>query len=380
MMNNTNRISIYIHWPFCNVKCPYCDFNTYKEQKIDKTLWQNAYIKAIKYYSNLLGKRPVETIFFGGGTPSLIPLSVITNIIEEIDKSFSILTNSEISIEVNPCSTTNTKMIAWKNAGINRISIGIQSLRDKSLKFLGRLHSANDAINTIENAKKYFSNISLDMIYALPEQSIHQWEVELLEMISLKPNHCSLYQLTIKNNTPFSIAVKNKKFHMPEDNLSRDLYLITHEIMKNYFFNQYEVSNYSKINYQCRHNMTYWKCGDYLGIGPGAHGRYTISNSKKRYATLDASGLHEWFKITSDTGCGVLQLELLTPQEKNLEKIFMGMRINDGIPFKLINKKNSYLKQFLDNKLISLNKEQGLISATPKGMVILDYIIEKLIL
>ena len=268
-----NNIAIYIHWPFCKSKCPYCDFNSHVREKIDEKSWFDAYITEISFFADKIVGKNITSIFFGGGTPSLMNPKLVEKIILELEKIGKFVDNIEITLEANPTSIEAQKFQDFKTAGINRVSIGIQSFNEEGLKFLGRTHSKNEAIEALEIAGNIFSNYSFDLIYARPNQSIKNWENELLSALKLAKNHLSLYQLTIEKGTSFFNDYRDKKFTMPSDVLAASMYELTREITKAHGFVDYEISNYAKQGFESKHNLSYWNYDEYLGIGPGSHSR-----------------------------------------------------------------------------------------------------------
>ena len=269
----TNPISLYFHWPFCKSKCPYCDFNSHVTETVDHALWAKAYGREIEKFKNQISGKDITSIFFGGGTPSLMKPSTVSSIINEISRIASINRETEITLETNPTSYEAAKFEDFKTAGINRVSIGIQSLNDTDLKFLGREHSAKEAVKTIESASRIFDNYSFDLIYSRPNQTIENWQTELRAALELARDHLSLYQLTIEKGTKFYAMHQRKEFIMPGEELSYQLYELTYEIMIESGFNRYEISNFARNKKESTHNLCYWQYDDYLGIGPGAHSR-----------------------------------------------------------------------------------------------------------
>jgi putative oxygen-independent coproporphyrinogen III oxidase len=401
-----DKIAIYIHWPFCYSKCPYCDFNSYAvfESKIDQQMWRESYIDAIRSYAPLLSKRKVCSIFFGGGTPSIMDSQTVDSIIEEIAKcSQNLAQNIEISLEANPCSVTPQKLHEFSNSGVNRISLGLQSLRDNSLQFLGRTHNVKQALTAIKHAKKLFKNISFDLMYALPEQTISEWLKELEEALILAPNHISLYQLTIKRKTPFFRLVNTRKIEMPSDDNAALFYEHTYELTNAHNLRAYEVSNYATDGFQCQHNMCYWQYDDYLGIGPGAHGRYTLDG--KKHTTYDEPNPTKWLqgiKSTCDMKRKSDKNEIINTSKKEIkighqactdkilsakaayqEQLMMGLRLYSGISSKLIDNNNPKVQQnintLIEHGFLEMNDDGKKLKATVKGMLILDSIIERLV-
>ena len=298
---------LYIHWPYCLSKCPYCDFASCVTKHIDEDILFAGYIRDLKRFQT---DCPLTSIFFGGGTPSLMSPRLLDRIMGQIRKLYTPSPDIEISLEANPDAIDPTKMRQFFDLGINRLSIGIQSLNEKDLQFLGRKHSAQRAIDCVGEAKQIFHNINIDLIYARPNQSVADWQDELKRALALKVPHYSLYQLTIEEGTVF--------YHQNQppikDSLARKLYLATDDLMMAHHFIPYEVSNYAKAGFECRHNLTYWLGKDYIGIGPAAHGRLGL------LATENPKSVATWLKQGTST-------ETLTPDQRFVEKVLMGMRL-----------------------------------------------------
>lgn len=376
----TDELSIYLHWPFCESKCPYCDFNSYVADSVNCALWKRAYLDAIRYYRMSLGFKNVRSIFVGGGTPSYAPLDVLYAILNEISANFGVSHTTEISIEVNPCSSDATKISAWSKMGFNRISIGVQSFNDKNLSFLGRRHTSSRAMSIVETAKQYFNNVSIDLIYALPNQTIDSLINDIEVIAGIRPQHVSLYQLTVYDDTPLAQIIKDKTVRMPQEDESANLYLVANCVMSINHFNAYEVSNYALDGWKCKHNIVYWKCGDYIAIGPGAHGRYTIGDGE-RYATQDHSSPQNWLDSVALYGHGIRICEQLSAEDQRVECILMGMRLHDGISLDLLTTNaKMHLAELLEYDFITINKRHNTVAATVKGMLIVDTITKKLIL
>lgn len=296
-MLHYNNIGFYIHYPFCQSICPYCDFNSYVKKEISDEQILNAYINEINYFRSQVVYSNVKSIYFGGGTPSLMSLNLIEKLLNHIEKNFTFDNNIEITIEANPTTFELEKFQNFKKIGINRISLGVQSLDDKELIFLGRKHNKKETLFAIDKIKNIFTRYNFDLIYALPNQTFSQWEKNLKFAIDFfDTNHISLYTLTIENNTPFYRAIKNGRFkEKTTDEVAEFIDLTNHIMINNYDFEQYEISNYAKNKDYSKHNMCYWKNYDYIGIGAGAHGRITIDNS------YFAQKLYEGIKIDDDT-------------------------------------------------------------------------------
>ena len=373
----TKDLALYIHWPFCLSKCPYCDFNSIVSNNIDHIIWQNAYKAELKYWAEKIGKRSVSSIYFGGGTPSLMSPALVDDIIKYAKQLFTFANNIEITLEANPTSTETNKLNEFKSVGINRISLGVQSLREKSLEFLGRTHNVLEAKKAIIETQKIFNRSSFDLIYALPNQNIKLWKDELREAVDLAHNHLSLYQLTIEENTPF----KNQNIATQNEEESLKLYNVTTDILKEHKFIAYEVSNYAKKGEESQHNLAYWNYRDYLGIGAGAQSRITISDEK--YAIKNISKPKKWLEKITLKKNGVLEKELLSSKEKCIETLMMGLRLKEGMPrFAFIEKTGVALEEIIPiDKLNMLINEGYIISndstlkATNKGRLCLNSIL-----
>ncbi len=355
-------LSIYIHYPFCKSKCPYCDFNSHVREGVDHDAFLQAYEKELDFFAQKIGARNVTTIFFGGGTPSLMPISLVEGILKKISQVFHLEENCEISLEANPTSFESAKFFDLKQSGINRLSLGIQALNDDDLKFLGRQHSAQEAISTIENAAKIFDNFSFDLIYARPNQSLKSWHEELLRAINFGTKHLSLYQLTIEKGTKFYSQFQRGEFVLPDENLSAELYEATNQITADNGLELYEISNYAKKNFACRHNLVYWQGGDYLGIGAGAHSRIYFENDKERSAIMMIHEPTTWLEKTKKDGAGIQNLEKISQRELAEELVLMGLRLPQGISTELFqNHFGKKISAIINLKKLEKLRNQGLI-------------------
>jgi len=321
-------LHVYIHWPFCKSKCPYCDFNSHVRNRINEKEWLNAYIKEIDYFSDILKHRSIKTIFFGGGTPSLMSASTIEAIINKLNR-ISTFQDIEITIEANPTSSEAQKFKEFKNSGVNRISIGVQSLIEKDLKFLGREHSGLEAIKAIEEASAVFDNYSFDLIYARPGQTTKEWEDELHNALKYAKDHISLYQLAIEKGTQFYSDVKKKKFTIPEQEQALELYNLTNEILKNNDLLRYEISNYALKGKESMHNLGYWKYREYLGIGAGAHSKVKINGALHHIMMIHNP--EKWLDSVTSNSHGIQKKEKMLTSEIALEYLLMGLRLEEGI-------------------------------------------------
>lgn len=313
------KFGVYVHWPFCRSKCPYCDFVSIPKRDFDESEWLTAFDNSLKHHAEKTGERTVSSVFFGGGTPSLMSGESIRSVIETISKYYNVDEKSEISLEGNPCSLDLEKMKAFRRAGVNRLSVGVQSLNDSDLKFLGRTHSVEQALTVLKNAPKIFPRVSADFIYARPHQTLNDWREELNRILDLNLKHLSLYQLTIEENTFFY----KKGVQPPEDDLAADMFELTDRMTYQAGLERYEVSNHAVQGEECRHNMLYWQGGEWIGIGPAAHGRFTRNG--RFFAVSQSSDIALWLKkqINEET--------VLTTKQKAEELIFMALRTREGI-------------------------------------------------
>ncbi|MEM5477920.1 radical SAM family heme chaperone HemW [Pacificibacter sp. AS14] len=372
---------LYIHWPFCKAKCPYCDFNSHVSNTINEADWQAAYLSEIDRISTLTHGRLLNSVFFGGGTPSLMSPELIAAILERVQSRWTLANDCEITMEANPTSVEAGRFRGYRDAGVNRLSMGIQSLRENDLKALGRLHSVEDARKAFDIAKDSFDRISFDLIYARQQQTLDDWKIELKEALDMAVDHLSLYQLTIEEGTAFGDRYSRGKLSgLPTEDTATDMYFATQEICDAAGMSAYEVSNHAQKGSESRHNEIYWRYGDYAGIGPGAHGRLTINGQK--YATDTPLSPTLWLEKVRKTGSGEGACTSLPADEQLTEFLLMGLRLSEGVdigrasalqgsPFVIQNK---YLSE---DGLITT--ENGRLSVTPKGRPLLNAILRELI-
>lgn len=367
--------SLYIHWPFCLSKCPYCDFNSHvaKVQNYDE--WFCAYERIMLHHKENFVTDKLKTIFFGGGTPSLMPTDLVEKILQTAEKIFGFESDIEITLEANPTSSEAEKFKGYRKAGVNRLSMGIQSLNDADLRKLGRTHSALEAMNALTEAKKIFENISFDLIYARENQTLGAWREELTQALSLEPTHISLYQLTIEEGTMFSHWYKRGKITIPNDETAEELYFFTSDFLEENGFEHYEISNFAKQGREAKHNLAYWKYQPYMGIGAGAHGRI-FDNSGKFYATYSEKMPEAWKNILlNNEEKNWLTLEEVPLEEQKIEFALMGLRLKEGID------KNRYdIKWNLDkiayyNSLGLLEEQGNILHLTKKGRPVMNGIL-----
>lgn len=328
-MFRPNQMGVYFHWPFCEARCPYCDFNAHVREGLNQEEWVQAYLRAIEYYSDILPDKQVVSIFFGGGTPSLMAPQTVEAIIDKVQSSWSVSNDIEISLEANPTSAENDKFAGFKAAGVNRVSLGVQALNDEELGFLGRTHDLKEAMAAIDLAQTHFDRFSFDLIYARPDQTLDAWERELTRAIEMSAGHLSLYQLTIERNTPFYMRHSRGEFSIPDDVAGADFYALTQDITQAAGMPAYEVSNHALAGHECRHNMVYWHMADYIGIGAGAHGRFLRGGNK--YATRDHAAPEIWKERVITAGHGAHEPEQLSNEDIFHELLMMGLRLAGGV-------------------------------------------------
>lgn len=377
----TGGFGLYIHWPFCQSKCPYCDFNSHVSASIDQKRWQDAYLAEIERIGNVTSGRILQSVFFGGGTPSLMSPELVSAVIDKVRATWPMTNNVEITMEANPSSVEAGRFRGYRDAGVNRVSIGVQALNDHDLKQLGRLHSAAEAKSAIKVAQATFPRTSFDLIYARQKQGLEQWRAELTEALELAGGHLSLYQLTIEDNTAFGDRFRRGLLRgLPSEDLGADLYLLTQDMTAAAGFSSYEVSNYALLGEESVHNCIYWNAGDYAGIGPGAHGRLTIKGI--RYATEAVSNPTEWLtKVEDNAGCE--HRTPLSSADQRIEYLMMGLRRDVGIDMnrlRYISDAPINLKTVRDLQDIGvISYRNNRLRATQQGRLILNSIIEKLL-
>ncbi len=380
-----NDISIYVHWPFCLSLCPYCDFNSHLLQNIDYDLWARSYKAEIDFFKERITGKYIKSVFFGGGTPSLMPPQLVHSILNNLSSVGSITSNTEITLEANPTSYEAEKFQNFKHAGINRVSIGIQSLKDENLKFLGRNHNASEAIQVVKSAAEIFDRYSFDLIYALPNQTLQDWQTEVKEALQLASKHISLYQLTIEKGTPFYSLHKKKAFQLPSEDLAADMYEWTNEHLLQHGYNRYEISNYAHTGQESIHNLTYWNYEEYIGIGAGAHSR--LHNQDNIEAVMMINSPQKWFDGIAKFGNAIQSRTKLSEHDIVKEYLMMSTRLKTGLNeenFHAITGKK--FTEILDPNNLVLYQEQGLITLkhnhlilTDKGLMLHNYIIAQLL-
>jgi oxygen-independent coproporphyrinogen-3 oxidase len=373
---------IYVHWPFCAAKCPYCDFNSHvRHQPVDQPRFTAAFLKEMETMRRLSGPKTVTSIFLGGGTPSLMDPATVSAVLDGIARHWHVPDGIEITMEANPSSVEATRFRGYRQAGVNRVSLGVQALDDTDLRFLGRLHDVADALKAIKLARDIFPRMSFDLIYARPNQTREAWEAELRQAVSYAVDHLSLYQLTIEEGTPFYGLHKAGKLIVPDGDLSASLYEATQEITESFGMPAYEVSNHAKPGAESRHNLTYWRYGDYAGIGPGAHGRLTGGGAK--IATATERRPETWLEQVEAQGHGIVDQETLGFEEQADELLLMGLRLREGVDLarwqQLSGRDPDPIREqtLLEHGFIERIGNSRL-RCTPSGMLILDAVVADL--
>lgn len=372
---------LYIHWPFCESKCPYCDFNSHVAQTIDQSRWQKAYINEIMRLGLETKGRILQTVFFGGGTPSLMTPSTVHAVLDAVRATWPMVNDPEITLEANPSSIEATRFRGYRDAGINRVSMGMQAMNDLDLRKLGRRHNTAEALKAFDIARNCFDRVSFDLIYARQDQSLMEWEAELKAALALSIDHISLYQLTIEDGTAFSDRLSRGGLKgLPEEDLAADMYDVTQEACDAAGLPAYEVSNHAKPGSESRHNLIYWRGGDYLGIGPGAHGRITLNG--QRYATESPKSPEIWLQMALKQQAAELDRQPLSTEEHGLEYLLMSLRLREGLDidrYKRVSRStfnSETVMDLCDSGLITLNHNR--LVATARGRVLLNAVIRKL--
>lgn len=362
-LTNTDPFAVYVHWPFCLSKCPYCDFNSHvRHGGYDEARYLRAVEAEIAFNAQRTRGRTVSTVFFGGGTPSLMQPSSVQAILDAVAKHWSVAPDVEVTLEANPTSVDSTRFRGYRTAGVNRVSLGVQALNDADLKELGRLHTAQEALDAVAVARSIFDRYSFDLIYARPRQTPDQWVAELKRAIAEAAEHLSLYQLTIEPETPFHALHKAGKLIVPDEDLGRALYDMTQDVCAQAGLPAYEISNHARPGAECRHNLVYWRGHDYVGVGPGAHGRLTING--RRTATETEKRPEAWVTRVEAHGSGLTVDEPLAPTEAADEYLLMGLRLAEGIDPQRF---HAISGRTLDAKRIAILQGEGAVETTAEG-------------
>jgi putative oxygen-independent coproporphyrinogen III oxidase len=372
---------VYVHWPFCLAKCPYCDFNSHvRHGDIDQGKFLAAYLSELAHFASLVPGRQVTSIFFGGGTPSLMTAETVGAVLDRIAELWTVTADAEITLEANPTSVETSRFAGYRAAGVNRVSLGLQSLDDASLKSLGRKHTSDEGLAALAIAKQNFERVSFDLIYARQGQDLAAWREELTYALGHAQDHLSFYQLTIEAGTPFAALHAAGTLTVPEGEKAEAFYLLTQELCNGAGLPAYEVSNHARPGAESRHNLLYWRGHDYVGAGPGAHSRITLRSAKHAIAVRKSP--EAWLAAVAASGHGIEQDEALSPQESADEYLLMGLRLAEGIDVRRLTAIDG---RKLDGKRVQQLESQGLLrrnrdrlQATDTGRLVLDRLIVEL--
>ena len=373
---------VYIHFPFCAAKCPYCDFNAHVRTQVDEEAWVSGVERELEWTAAQQTQRPVvETIFFGGGTPSLMSGDAAGRVLRKIAALWPMANDPEITLEANPASSDAARFADYRAAGINRVSLGVQALNDPDLKKLGRLHDRAEALAALKLAQKNFERVSLDLIYARPDQTEAEWRAELSEALTLGTEHLSLYQLTIEPQTPYNLQQRRGRLHIPDDDHAVALFEATQQITAAAGLPAYEISNHAKAGAESRHNLIYWRYGDYAGAGPGAHGRLQMGD--RRVATATIRLPERWRDAVAKTGHGVAEQSDISDADAAREHLLMNLRLAEGLDLAAYEKRwgarpaSEKITPLIGQGLLSLDDD--ILRATPRGRLLLNAVIAELL-
>lgn len=362
---------IYIHWPFCKSKCPYCDFNSHVRDRIDETRWRNALLAELDRAADALPGRRVSSIFFGGGTPSLMEARTVAALLERVGLHWRLEENVEITLEANPTSVEAARFRDFRSAGVNRVSLGVQALDDSALRFLGRGHDSAQARGAVDLAARHFPRFSFDLIYARPGQTVAAWEAELRAALAMVGDHLSVYQLTIEAGTAFATAHARGDFSLPDEEVQGALYETTQALLAAAGLPSYEISNHARPGAESRHNLVYWRYGDYLGIGPGAHGRLTLDGQK--LAIRNRRAPETWLQAIESGGNAREEVTPLAATERRDELLMMGLRLAEGVSrARFREESGAEIETALDPKRLRPLIDGGFLTLGPAGLTATD--------
>lgn len=372
---------LYLHWPFCESKCPYCDFNSHVATTIDQNKWRSAYLQEIERLGRETQGRVLQTVFFGGGTPSLMDPELVADIIAKIRTTWPMTNDPEITLEANPGSIEAGRFRAYREGGVNRVSMGMQAMNDHDLRLLGRKHSAEEALAAFDIARNCFERVSFDLIYARQDQTLADWRSELSKALDLAIDHLSLYQLTIEDGTAFADRFARGGLKgLPQEELSAEMYEVTQDLCERAGMPSYEVSNHAKPGSESRHNLIYWRNGDYIGIGPGSHGRLTIDG--QRWATECTKSPTLWLAAVDSNSHGEIKRALLSSEDHSMEYLLMCLRLSEGLNTRRYAEISGQgfdpasIQNLLSLGMLSLEGEQ--MRATSRGRLVLNAVIREL--
>lgn len=379
--DRTEPLALYVHWPFCVSKCPYCDFNSHVREQVDQELWRAALLTDMAHEATLTAGRPLSSIFFGGGTPSLMPPATVAAVLRAAEAHWGFATDVEITLEANPSSVEAACFADLAAAGVNRISLGLQALDDRALRFLGRAHDVAEGMGALDIAQREFARVSFDLIYARPDQDEAGWTAELQRALSFGTSHLSLYQLTIEPGTRFESMVRRDEFTPADPDHAATLYELTQEITGAADMPSYEISNHARTGEESRHNLTYWRYQDYVGIGPGAHGR------RGGVATQRWKKPENWLSALNGNGHGIESVSALLAGDRAAEALLMGLRLGEGVDLGRIGQMSGLKPETLvDPGAVQRLSSLGLIAmegprlrVLPPGMLLLDAILPEIV-
>jgi len=377
----TDPLALYVHWPFCVSKCPYCDFNSHVRESVDQGMWRDALLADLAHEAAILPGRRLESIFFGGGTPSLMPPATVAAVLDAAERAWGFEPGIEITLEANPSSVEAARFADLAAAGVNRVSMGLQALDNETLAFLGRAHDVTEGLAALDTAQRVFDRVSFDLIYARPDQGLADWHAELARALSFGTEHLSLYQLTIEPGTRFQTEALAGRLVLPDDDRAADLFELTRALTESAGMPAYEISNHARPGAESRHNLTYWRYQDYAGIGPGAHGRRTGVATQRRRKP------ENWIDAVARNGHGIEQEVSLAPQERAIEAMLMGLRLAEGIDLdRIATLGERPIDELTDRQAIDRLSAQGLLKledarlcATDTGMPVLNAILGEVV-
>ena len=373
--------ALYIHWPFCLKKCPYCDFNSHVRAQVDMAQWQAALLADMRHEARLAGGEPLESVFFGGGTPSLMPPALVAALLAEAERLWGFAPNVEITLEANPSSVEVGNFAALARVGINRVSLGLQALDDAALRFLGRLHDVKEGLAALDLAQRHFARVSFDLIYARPGQTAEMWEAELHRALAFGTGHLSLYQLTIEPNTRFATDVRQGAFEPLADDPAADIFALTGELTEAAGLPAYEISNHARPGEESRHNLAYWRYRDYAGIGPGAHGR------RAGLATQRHRKPENFLQAVTRNGHGLAEERPLAAREQATEALLMALRLREGVDLRALTERFGIARgELIEQERLAFLESLGLawrqgdrIGVTAQGRPVLDAVLGELV-
>ena len=381
MLSSESDFGIYVHWPFCKAKCPYCDFNSHvRHHDVDAMSFAKALTAELRWFAGITPGRRVSSMFFGGGTPSLMPPAAVAEVIDQIASLWSMSDTVEITLEANPTSVEAENFRGYRTAGVNRVSVGVQALNENDLKALGRQHTPDEAVKAFRLAAKVFPRVSFDMIYARPQQTTEQWKEELTRALGEQEGHMSLYQLTIEPGTVYFDLQARGSLIVPDEDRATDLYELTQTLTEKHGLSAYEVSNHASAGQESRHNLLYWRYGEYVGVGPGAHAR--IADGNNRRAIVMEKYPETWRKNVNDHGHGIVEDNIVLPVDQASEYLIMGLRVSEGID--LARYENLKGQPMDPNKIAGLKslglvkREGSRLMATMQGRRLLNALISEL--